>query len=98
MKVYYNNGILAEERNVHNGQLSGAFKRYMPNGKPIYEMNYKDNEENGTEKTYDKDGVLLISKDFYMGIPHGLTIVTDPATHKTTRYTYHYGDLINVAE
>ena len=80
------------------GNLEGRFRRYTFEGKLVTDLEYKDGEEMGPENTYDKDGVLLISRNYYLGTPHGLTIVNDPVTHKTTKYNYHYGELINVTE
>ena len=97
-KIYYSNGKLAEERNCVNSDLEGAFRRYNPDGKICYEVNYTSDEVNGTEKTYDKNGNLEISKEYYFGVPHGKTEVTDAATKKTKVYTYRYDDLINTAE
>lgn len=97
-KIYYSNGNVAEERNSKEGLLDGPFKRYMPDGKLVYEHTYWNNEDAGPEKTYDKNGSLLVSKEFYCGVPHGQLIINDPVTHKTTKYTYHYGELINVKE
>ena len=97
-KIYYSNGKLAEERNCVNSDLEGAFKRYNPDGKVCYEVNYTSDEVNGTEKTYDKNGNLEISKEYYFGVPHGKTEVTDAETKKIKVYTYRYDDLINTAE
>ncbi len=97
-KIYYSNGNVSEERNYKLGNLDGRFSRYTFEAKLINQLEYKDNEEMGPENTYDKDGVLVISRNYYLGTPHGLTIVNDLVTHKTTKYTYHYGELINVTE
>jgi len=97
-KIYYSNGQLAEERNYNGRDLEGPFVRYTPEGKICYETTYKDDEETGVEKTYDKNGVIEISKGYYYGSPHGITTVTDPATKTTKTFTYHYGDLIKTGE
>ncbi len=97
-KIYFSNGNVAEERNCKDDGLNGVFKRYAKDGKLVYEMSYTDNEETGVENTYDNNGVLLISKSYFWGDPHGVTTVRNAATGKTTKYIYHYGELINVTE
>ena len=52
----------------------------------------------GKELTYDKNGNLIISREYYMGTEHGQTIVKNPASNKTKVYTYYCGDLMNITE
>ncbi len=97
--VYYSNGNLAEERYYNeNFDLDGPVKKYSPAGKLVFEADYKDDEELGVERTFDKDGTLLVAANYYYGTLNGPTVVTDPATHSTSTYYYHFGRLTSATK
>ena len=41
------------------GELDGISRKWHINGQPAYEYNFKDGIENGSQKTYDKNGKLI---------------------------------------
>jgi len=93
-RVYYTNGSLAEERTYDGPDLNGPFRRYTEDGTLVYDIVYKDDEEQGIEHTLNKNG-KLIKASYYYGSHHGPTIVTDMATKKSKIYHFYNGELIN---
>ena len=97
--IYYSNGTPAEQRFYNNNyNLEGDVRKYYPNGKLGFVMTYKDDEETGIEYTYDKDGNQVIAAGYYYGSLNGPTVITDPATHNTATYYYHFGQLTSVSK
>ena len=96
--VYYSDGKPAAERVYNSMGIDGKLKRYGTNGKVLYEVDYKDDEEMGVERSYDKDGNLLIAAGYYYGVLNGPAVVTDPVTHTTSTRYYHYGRLTSISK
>lgn len=97
MAIYYSDGKLSENINYDTNFLAdGPRNRFNATGKPILETFYKDDEESGMKKTYDKDGNQLLSANYYYGVLNGPMLKTDAKTHETHAYYYHFGRLTSV--
>ncbi|MGM0665726.1 MAG: toxin-antitoxin system YwqK family antitoxin [Bacteroidota bacterium] len=81
-KEFYDNGNIKKEMTFRNGLLHGYYKEYnergiltatmlYDNGK-IVEGNVEDSPEVDIRNSYDKDGNLIFSGPFRMGVPVGI--------------------------
>jgi len=73
-KVYYENGVVAEDTNYKNGKLSGEAKWFAENEMLIKVANYENGEFHGDYISYDKTGNIATKgtyvKDRKRGVWH----------------------------
>ena len=73
-KVFYENGVIADQTNYKNGKLNGEAKWFSENEKLIKIANYENGEFHGDYVSYDKEGQVATKgtyvKDRKRGIWH----------------------------
>jgi antitoxin component YwqK of YwqJK toxin-antitoxin module len=72
-KIYYENGIIAEEGTWRVNKWVGAYKSYFPSRKVSYEWNYNENgERTGMQKYYHENGKVKIEGEWDKGKEKGV--------------------------
>ncbi len=72
LRVYFENGELAEKSNYLNDNLEGKSYWYNENGIKIKEFTYRNNELHGPSKYYSNSGELLIEGSYKNAKKHGI--------------------------
>lgn len=88
-KLYYQNGLLAEDRYFSMDNFDGIYNRFNPDGSPLIRCNFKDNVQQGEEQKYNNKGKLISSTYYYDGQPDGKAEIID-ASGKTMNDTWYY--------
>lgn len=70
-KVYYENGILAEEANYTNGELHGNRKLYSVKGVTLEDLTYQHGELHGLAKFFNGKGELMSEGSYKHDKHHG---------------------------
>ncbi|WP_029038616.1 toxin-antitoxin system YwqK family antitoxin [Salinimicrobium xinjiangense] len=70
-KVYYENGVLAEEAGFVNGELHGSRKLYSVKGVVLEDLMYEHGELHGPAKFYNGKGELMSEGSYKNNKHHG---------------------------
>lgn len=63
-KIYYPEGMVAEEMNFSNGMKNGPYKKYSPKGVVMEESAYKDDKLQGPVTYRDEDNKVICTGQF----------------------------------
>ena len=77
LKIFYEDGQLAEESSYVNGRLDGASYQYFDNGTLRGEYHYRNGKLDGLQKKYQLNGFVFVEENYIRGLKHGLSIRYD---------------------
>ncbi|NKI33142.1 hypothetical protein [Croceivirga thetidis] len=85
-------GSINETSTYVNGNLEGPNKGYYPNGKPMFEATYQDDDLNGHYSYFNNKGAQTQSKYFKNGVLDGMYESYFPVGSKIKEYQIPYSD------